>query len=90
MKLLVELFTHIESQYSCTMLVAKRRSLIKLSVLTPVGICDHESRLYTNLISVPQVSAPSAWQTLRKRIREALVKLMAIIGAARPLYIIYH
>ncbi|KAF3161736.1 hypothetical protein TWF225_011082 [Orbilia oligospora] len=45
--------------------------------------------LYTYLISLPQYSTPSSRQALIRRIREALVKVVSLIGVAKPLLVIW-
>ncbi|RVD83662.1 uncharacterized protein DFL_005442 [Arthrobotrys flagrans] len=47
------------------------------------------SSLYTHLISLPQYSTPSSRQSLIRRIRETLVKLVSLIGVAKPLLLIW-
>ncbi|KAK6355641.1 hypothetical protein TWF718_000034 [Orbilia javanica] len=45
--------------------------------------------LYTHLISLPQYSTPSSRKALIQRIREALVKVVSLIGIAKPLLVIW-
>ncbi|KAK6337652.1 hypothetical protein TWF730_003045 [Orbilia blumenaviensis] len=47
------------------------------------------SCLYNYLISLPQYSTPQARKTLIRRIREALVKVVSLIGVAKPLLVIW-
>lgn len=87
---LVEFLKRIESHYPSSTLGAERWYLIALSVFTSTGNCNLVADLYIYLISLPQNSTPVARQDLTKRIREALMKLTAIIGVARPLEVIIH
>lgn len=41
--------------------------------------------LYKYLISKPQYSTPEQRQALMRRLREALVKLVSIVGVVKPL-----
>ncbi|KAK6500508.1 hypothetical protein TWF481_010852 [Arthrobotrys musiformis] len=47
------------------------------------------SALYTYLITLPEYSTPESRQALIRRIREALLKLVSLIGVAKPLTVIW-
>lgn len=46
---------------------------------------EHAAYLYTYLINKPQFSTPECRQTLVRRLREALVKNVALQGVCKPL-----
>ena len=47
------------------------------------------SELYKYLISKPQYSTPDQRKALVRRIREALVKLVSVVGVPKPLEAIF-
>lgn len=50
---------------------------------------EHAEYLYTYLIDKPQYSTPEARQKLVRRLREALVKNVAVQGVCKPLEAVF-
>lgn len=58
---------------------------LQVSALSAGGHPDHAATLYTHLISRPEYNTPTHRQALVRRLREALVKLVSVIGVPKPL-----
>ncbi|KAK6355954.1 hypothetical protein TWF718_000330 [Orbilia javanica] len=63
--------------------------LAAIATLTYASDPDHIADLYTHLISRPEFATSEARQALVRRIREVLVKLVAIVGICKPLTAIF-
>lgn len=79
------LFEKVQGQFPTATLGEERWFLIVLSTLTGAGKPGLAADLYLHLITLPQYSTSDARRTLMRRIREALVKAVSIIGVCRPL-----
>lgn len=79
------LFTDLEQTFTKTTLGPETWYLIVLASLVGGTEPEFASQLYLHLISQPsRTSAPSR-QALVQRLREALVKLVSIVGVCKPL-----
>ncbi|KAK6530584.1 hypothetical protein TWF281_007425 [Arthrobotrys megalospora] len=86
---LLDLFRDVEASFPKS-LGPERWYLMLFTTLTyalpdPTAL----TALYTYLISLPQYSTPQSRKTLIRRIRESLVKLVSLIGVAKPLLVIW-
>ena len=61
-----------------------------MSALTGAGQPHHAATLYTYLLAKPEYSTPAARKSLIRRLREALVKLVAIVGVCQPLEAVWQ
>ncbi|VUC27334.1 unnamed protein product [Clonostachys rosea] len=79
------LFTQIEKAFESTSLGPDRWYILAAAAL--VGSPDPElcKELYLHLISLPAFSTPAQRQALIRRLREALVKSVSIVGVCKPL-----
>jgi len=84
----VELFQKIESSFPET-LGSQRWYLIMIACLCGGAQPQFCANLYSYLISQPAYATSEARKALIKRIREALVKCVSIIGVCRPLEAIF-
>ncbi|EAS30540.2 uncharacterized protein CIMG_06019 [Coccidioides immitis RS] len=85
----VALFKVIEDKFPSATLGDDRWYLIPIAALPGSGQPEFAIQLYTYLTSKPEYSTPEARQKLVRRLREALVKCVSIIGVCRPLEVIF-
>jgi hypothetical protein len=81
----LQLFQSIEKTFSTTALGPDRWYLITLAALVGGTEPLLADQLYLYLISKPNCQQSSERQALVRRLREALVKLVSIIGVCKPL-----
>ncbi|KAF3037034.1 hypothetical protein E8E11_001543 [Didymella keratinophila] len=82
---LATLFTDLEQSFSTTNLGPDRWYLIVLAALVGGTEPEFADQLYLHLISQPSYQSSSSRQAIVRRLREALVKLVSIIGVCKPL-----
>ncbi|KAL5346150.1 hypothetical protein ACLOAV_009183 [Pseudogymnoascus australis] len=80
-----QLFQEIEKKLSGTRLCEDRWYIMVVAVLAGGPDPELAGQLYLYLISQPKYSEPSARQTLVRRLREALVKSISIVGVCKPI-----
>ncbi len=83
------LFRAIEEKFSSTSLGDKRWYLVAISALTGGGRPEIAADLYLYLIQQRQYSTCESRHALVRRLREALVKCVSIIGVCKPLEAIF-
>ena len=64
--------------------------LNQIATLTGGGQPEFAGDLYTHLIQQPDYATSEARQALVRRLREALVKSVSVIGVCRPLEAIFN
>lgn len=79
------LFHALESNFTHTSLGASRWYLTALAALVGGTEPEYADQLYLYLTSQPGYQTPAARQALVRRLREALVKLVSIVGVCKPL-----
>ncbi|KAL9100084.1 MAG: hypothetical protein Q9163_004492 [Psora crenata] len=79
------LFKQLEEMFPTTTLGEERWYLLAIAALTGSGQAAHAATLYTYIVSKPQYASSEARKCLIRRLREALVKCISIIGVCRPL-----
>ena len=62
---------------------------IQISALTGGGQPEFAGNLYTYLVQKPQYSTNESRKALVRRLREALVKCVSIIGVCKPLEAVF-
>lgn len=62
---------------------------LQISALTASGSTEFAANLYAHLVAKPEYAMSESRQRLVRRMREALVKCVSIMGAARPLEAIF-
>lgn len=82
---LATLFTDLEESFSTTNLGPSRWYLVALAALVGGNEPEFADQLYLYIISQPSYSSPESRQALVRRLREALVKLVSIVGVCKPL-----
>ncbi|KAF1923849.1 uncharacterized protein M421DRAFT_74099 [Didymella exigua CBS 183.55] len=82
---LTTLFATLENSFSNTRLGPERWYLIVLSALVGGTEPELSDQLYLHIINQPSFRTSSSRQALIRRLREALVKLVSIVGVCKPL-----
>ncbi|KAL1652892.1 hypothetical protein SLS61_004512 [Didymella pomorum] len=82
---LAALFTDLEQSFSTTNLGPDRWYLIVLAALVGGTEPELADQLYIHIINQPTHQSPQSRQALVRRLREALVKLVSIVGVCKPL-----
>ncbi|KAK4690551.1 hypothetical protein P7C71_g6261, partial [Lecanoromycetidae sp. Uapishka_2] len=85
----IALFKQLEKKFPTQTLGEERWYLIAISALTGGGEPEFVGNLYTYLTQKPQYTTSESRQKLVRRLREALVKCVSIIGVCRPLEAIF-
>ncbi|KAF2709061.1 hypothetical protein K504DRAFT_468269 [Pleomassaria siparia CBS 279.74] len=80
-----ELFLDIEQALASTKLGKDRWYILALAALVGGTEPEMADQLYLHIISKPEFQSTSARQSLVRRLREALVKLVSIVGVCKPL-----
>lgn len=82
---LLTLFNAVKSQFPTTTLGEENWFLIVISTLTAAGKPASAADIYLHLISLPRYTSTESRKELMRRLREALVKLVSIVGVCKPL-----
>lgn len=82
---LATLFTTLEASLANTNLGPNRWYLIVLAALVGGTEPEFSDKLYLHLTSQPSYQSSASRQALVQRLREALVKLVSIVGVCKPL-----
>ncbi|EEP79502.1 predicted protein [Uncinocarpus reesii 1704] len=85
----ISLFKALEAKFPSATLGDDRWYFIPIAALVGSGQPEFAIQLYTYLISKPEYSTPQARQELVRRLREALVKCVPIVGVCRPLEVVF-
>ena len=86
---LIELFKGIESKFPAATLGNDKWYFVAIAALTGLGKTNSVAELYLYLIQKPQYTSPEARKELMKRLREALVKCVSIVGICKPLEAVF-
>ncbi|EGX45691.1 hypothetical protein AOL_s00140g7 [Orbilia oligospora ATCC 24927] len=86
---MVVLFREIEASFPKN-LGEDRWYLVLIATLTYASDPAHVADLYSYLISQPKYSTSESRKALMRRIREALVKLVCLIGVCKPITAIFR
>lgn len=82
---LIELFNNVEASLKTTALGDDRWYIIVAACMVAGPDPEVASHLYLHLCSQPRYSTPAARQALIRRLREALVKAVSIVGVCKPI-----
>ncbi|KAF2733567.1 hypothetical protein EJ04DRAFT_577506 [Polyplosphaeria fusca] len=82
---LLELYTAIQSLFPTETLGEEKWFFVVISALTGAGKPSLAADLYLFLVGLPQYATSEARKALMRRLREALVKMVSIVGVCRPL-----
>ncbi|KAK3170262.1 hypothetical protein OEA41_009649 [Lepraria neglecta] len=85
----ITLFQELEKKFPSQTLGEDRWYLIAISALTGGGQPEFAANLYTYLVQKPQYSTTESRKALVRRLREALVKCVSIIGVCKPLEAVF-
>lgn len=83
------LFNSIEEHFPSKTLGDDKWFILTIAAIVGGGHPDLAADLYTQLISRPEYSTPDARKALVRRLREALVKLVSVIGVPKAIDAIF-
>lgn len=81
----IKLFENVEKAISCTSLGPDRWYLLVLAALVGGTEPMLADQLYLYLINKPSFQTPSSRQALTRRLREALFKIVSVVGVCKPI-----
>ncbi|KAK5171506.1 uncharacterized protein LTR77_004651 [Saxophila tyrrhenica] len=84
----LKLFQDIEKHFPST-LGTDKWQILAISAITAGGHPHFAATLYRHLISQPAYSTSAQRQALIRRLREALVKLVSVVGVPKPLEAVF-
>ncbi|KAL9069027.1 MAG: hypothetical protein Q9161_005785 [Pseudevernia consocians] len=84
------LFEKLEQTFPYKTLGEERWYLVAIAALTGGGQPEFAGTLYAHLVEGPHYATSEARQALVRRLREALVKSVSIVGVCRPLEAIFN
>lgn len=82
---LSELFRQVETNIQKTKIGTERWYIVAISCIVAGPDPEAASQLYLYLCSQPQYQEPEQRQALVRRLREALVKAVSVVGVCKPL-----
>ncbi|KAK6433987.1 hypothetical protein LTR95_009827 [Oleoguttula sp. CCFEE 5521] len=82
-------FRSIEDHFPSGSLGNDKWYILALAAVTSGGQPEFAANLYGHLISRPDLTSTSARQALIRRLREALVKLVSVVGVPKPLEAVF-
>ena len=85
----LQLFQSIESAFPAKALGDDKWYILTLASITAGGHSEFAANLYQYLISKPEHSTSEQRQALMRRLREALMKLVSVVGVPKPLEAIF-
>ncbi|SMQ55559.1 unnamed protein product [Zymoseptoria tritici ST99CH_3D1] len=85
----VVLFQELEQRFPSTTLGGDRWYILAISAVAAGGHPNFAADLYTYVISKPEYSTADARKALMRRLREALLKLVSVVGVPKPLEAIF-
>jgi len=85
----IALFNALEEKFPSQTLGTDKWYLMTISAITGTGCPEHAATLYNYLISKPEFATSASRQQLMRRLREALVKDISILGVCKPLEAIF-
>ncbi|KAJ5909134.1 hypothetical protein N7495_001816 [Penicillium taxi] len=80
-----QLFTELETRFQSTSLGSDKWYILATSTLAASPDPERADQLYLHLLSQPTYSTSPARQALIRRLREALIKAVPIVGVCKPL-----
>ncbi|TKA70398.1 hypothetical protein B0A55_05606 [Friedmanniomyces simplex] len=85
----LQLFKDLEQSFPTQTLDEGRWYILAIAAITGGGHPGFAKELYLYLISKPQYQTPEQRQSLMRRLREALVKLVSVVGVPKPLEAVF-
>lgn len=80
-----QLFTELENRFKTTSLGDDKWYILATATLAASSDPEQANQLYLHLCSQPAYTTPQARQALIRRLREALVKAVPIVGVCKPI-----
>lgn len=81
----LSLFNSIEEHFPSQTLGSDKWFILAIAAIVGGGHPDLAAELYLHLITRPEYSKPEQRQALVRRLREALVKLISVVGVPKPI-----
>jgi hypothetical protein len=85
----LSLFASLEEHFPSKTLGNDKWYILAIAAVVGGGHPELAGDLYLHLISRPEFSSPEARKTLVRRLREALVKLVSVIGVPKAIDAIF-
>lgn len=83
------LFHSVESHFPASSLGDDKWQILTIAAISAGGHPEFAADLYRHLTSLPQYSTSLQRQALIRRLREALMKLVSVVGVPKPLEAIF-
>lgn len=80
-----QLFTELENRFKTTTLGHDKWYILATSILAASADPERADQLYLHLCNQPGYATPEARQALIRRLREALIKSVPIVGVCKPI-----
>jgi hypothetical protein len=80
-----QLFAELEKRFQSTALGSDKWYILAITTIAASPDPERADQLYLHLCSQPANSAPAARQAIVRRLREALVKSVPIVGVCKPI-----
>ncbi|CAG8095905.1 unnamed protein product [Penicillium salamii] len=80
-----QLFTELENRFKSTNLGNDKWYILAASTIVASPDPERADQLYLHLINQPEYATPTARQALVRRLREALIKSVPIVGVCKPI-----
>lgn len=85
----IALFNSIEQHFPAKTLGDDKWYILAIAAVVGGGHPDRAAELYLHLISRPEYSSPDSRKALVRRLREALIKLVSVIGVPKAIDAIF-
>lgn len=85
----LDIFKSIEAHFPSQSLGGDKWYILALAAMTAGGYPEFAANVYLYLLSKPEYSTPETRKALVRRLREALVKLVSIVGVPKPLEAVF-
>lgn len=80
-----QLFTELEKRFQSTSLGSDKWYILAISTLAASPDPERADQLYLHLCSQPDNATPASRQAIVRRLREALIKAVPIVGVCKPI-----
>jgi hypothetical protein len=80
-----QLFTELEKRFQSTTLGSDKWYILAISTLAASPDPERADQLYLHLCSQPGNATPASRQAIVRRLREALIKAVPIVGVCKPI-----
>ncbi|CZT20919.1 uncharacterized protein RCC_06779 [Ramularia collo-cygni] len=85
----IELFKDLEQNFPSASLGNDKWYILAIAAISAGGHPGHAADLYKYLLAKPEFNTPDARKALVRRLREAMMKLVSVVGVPKPLEAIF-